>query len=181
MEKVSRKIRHLRQEQKLSLRALAEYAGISASALSQIEAGQSSPSVATLDKICQALGQPITVLFDEQECGAAPNILGAQQRRRIYSAASKATLEALVLGLSRKKIQPLLLTLDPGGECGEYPFASAGGEEFAFVVRGDVQFEQEGAVRTLQAGDAVYFDSQHPHNWRNPGAEPASVLVVFTR
>lgn len=181
MDRVSQKIRQLRQEQNLSLRGLAEQAGISASALSQIEAGQSSPSVATLEKVCQALGQSITVLFDEQEVENAPSVLVPKQRRRIYSAASKATLEALVLGMSNKKIQPLLLSLEPGGECGEYPFASVGSEEFAFVVSGSLQFEQAGVVRALQAGDAVYFDSQYPHNWHNPGLAPASVLVVFAR
>jgi transcriptional regulator with XRE-family HTH domain len=69
MQQIALRVRQLRQDQGLSVRALAEKAGISASALSQIESGQASPSVATLEKICRALRLPITALFDAPDGG----------------------------------------------------------------------------------------------------------------
>jgi transcriptional regulator with XRE-family HTH domain len=67
MQQVALRIHQFRQDKRLSVRALAEEAGISASAISQIEGGQVSPSVATLEKICGALRLPITALFDEPD------------------------------------------------------------------------------------------------------------------
>jgi transcriptional regulator with XRE-family HTH domain len=62
---------------------LARQAGVSASALSQIESGQVSPSIATLEKICAALELPITILFDEPVNGSDPLVMPAQNRRRV--------------------------------------------------------------------------------------------------
>ncbi len=178
MQQVSQRIRELRKEKRLTLRGLAQEAGISPSALSQIESGQVSPSVATLEKITAALGLPITVLFDEPNGSQDPLIMPAKDRRRVYSAPSHATLEPLARGLSQKKMQPFLLKLDPGGEVGDHPYSSAGGEEFAIVLSGEVLFEQMSKVYSLRDLDAVYFDPQKPHNWKNPGPVPATILLV---
>ncbi len=180
MKQVSERLRQLRQNRDLSLRMLAKNAGISASALSQIEAGQVSPSIATLEKICAALSLPITSLFDEPENGIDPLLMPAMNRRRLYSTTSHATVEPLARGLSGKKMQPLLLTLDPGGEVGEHPYAGVKGEEFGIVVSGSVNFEQGGKAYTLGAMDAVYFDPHQPHNWKNAGETPAMILIVLS-
>lgn len=181
MQQIGQRMRQLREERGLSLRALAERAGVSASTLSQIEAAQASPSIATLEKICEALQLHITALFDEPDGEAGPLILRADGRRRMYSAGSHTTIEPLARGLARKKMQPLLLTLDPAGECGEHPYASAEGEEFAMLIAGRAYFEQQGEVHQLGAGDAVYYDPRLPHNWRNPAAEPATILIVVAQ
>ncbi|MDA8060722.1 MAG: helix-turn-helix domain-containing protein [Leptospirillum sp.] len=178
MQKVSEKIRNLRLEKKMTLRGLAQSAGISPSALSQIESAQVSPSVATLEKIAAALRLPITVLFDEPEEANDPVLMPAKDRRRVYSAPSHATLEPLARGLSKKKMQPFLLRLDPGGEVGDHPYSGTEGEEFAIVLEGEVLFEQSGRNYTLRDLDAVYFDPMKPHNWKNTGRGPATVLLV---
>lgn len=181
MQQVAIRIRQFRQDKRLSVRALAEEAGISASALSQIEGGQVSPSVATLEKICGALQLPITVLFDEPDSGSSPLIMRANARRQVYSADSHAIIEPLARGFARKKIQPLLLTLEPEGECGEHPYSGLEGEEFAIVLRGHILFEQGEGVYELSIGDGIYFNPQLPHNWRNRSGKIAKVLVVVAQ
>lgn len=181
MLKIGGKIRQLREEQGLSLRALAERAGVSASALSQIEAGQNSPSIATLEKICAALKVAITTLFDEGETEEAPLIMRAGVRRKVYSAGSHTSIEPLARGLARKKMRPLLMVLEVGGECGEHPYASAAGEEFAMVIEGAARFEQKGTINELQTNDAIYYDPSVPHNWRNAGSGPLTLLVVVAQ
>ena len=180
MKQVSERLRQLRQDRKLSLRMLAKNAGISASALSQIEAGLVSPSIATLEKICAALSLPITSLFDEPENGGDPLLMPARNRRRVYSTTSHATVEPLARGLSGKKMQPILITLDPGGEVGEQPYIGVKGEEFGIVVSGTVIFEQAGKKYDLGPMDAVYFDPHLPHNWKNANESPAMILIVVS-
>jgi len=181
MQQVALRIRQYREEKRLSLRALGEAAGISASALSQIESGQVSPSVATLEKICGALRLPIMALFDEPDGGHNPLIMRANTRRQVYSADSHAIIEPLARDLAHKKMQPLLLALEPGGECGEHPYRSIEGEEFAIVLRGCIFFEQAGALHELSMGDAIYFNPQIPHNWRNLSGKMAKVLIVVAQ
>ena len=65
MEQLARQLQKLREDRQLSLRVLAELSGVSASAISQIESSQVSPSIATLEKLCLALGVHIGTLFDE--------------------------------------------------------------------------------------------------------------------
>ena len=181
MQQVALRIRQFRDEKRLSLRALAEAAGISASALSQIEGSQVSPSVATLEKICGALRLPITALFDEPDSGHSPLIMRANARRQVYSADSHAIIEPLNRDLAHKKMQPLLLVLEPEGECGEHPYRSIEGEEFAIVLRGRIYFEQGEAMHELSMGDAIYFNPQIPHNWRNKSGKIAKVLIVVAQ
>jgi quercetin dioxygenase-like cupin family protein len=102
-------------------------------------------------------------------------------RRKVYSAGSRATLEPLARGLPRKTMQPLLLVLEPGGECGEHPYSSAEGEEFAFIIQGTASFEQQDRMTELQMGDAIYYDPRLPHNWHNLGAAPATLLIVVAQ
>ncbi|MCL4484858.1 MAG: XRE family transcriptional regulator [Nitrospirae bacterium] len=179
MKQVSERLRQLRLERNLSLRMLAKNAGISASALSQIEAGLVSPSIATLEKVCAALSLPVTSLFDEPENGD-PLLMPARNRRRVYSTTSHATVEPLARGLSGKKMQPILITLDPGGEVGEQPYVGVKGEEFGIVVSGTVVFEQAGKKYDLGPMDAVYFDPHQPHNWKNADVTPATILIVVS-
>jgi transcriptional regulator with XRE-family HTH domain len=180
MQQVSQRIRKLRREKGLSLRNLANQSGVSASALSQIESEQVSPSIATLEKICAALSLPITALFDEQNNVADPQIMPANNRRKVYSATSHASVEPLSRGLSKKKMQPILVTLDPGGEVGEHPYSAQEGEEFAIIIQGSVQFEQNGKTYELHEKDAVYFDPHQPHNWKNGGTMPSMLLIVVS-
>ncbi len=181
METLALRLRQLREDRQLTLRALADRAEVSASALSQIEKGLVSPSIATLERICNGLGLHITALFDEPSSDAPPLILRAGKRRKVYSLESRASIEPLARDLLGKKMQPLLVTLEPGGECGEHPYASAEGEEFAMVISGTAYFEQQGKRYTLQAGDAVYYDPRLLHNWHNSDPTPAVLLIVVAQ
>jgi hypothetical protein len=90
----------------------------------------------------------------------------ANTRRQVYSADSHAIIESLARDLAHKKMQPLLLTLEPDGECGEHPYSSIEGEEFAIVLRGRIVFEQESGIHELGMSNAIYFNPELPHNWR---------------
>ena len=87
------KLKNLRESQKLSLRDLGDKVGLSASFLSQLELGQVSPSIASLENIATALNTHITYFFDEPEKTDSV-VMRKNERRRIYSKGSKAITAA---------------------------------------------------------------------------------------
>jgi uncharacterized cupin superfamily protein len=77
-------------------------------------------------------------------------------------------------------LEPLLITLEPGGQSGSQPYAP-GGDEFAFVCEGEVQLTLGETVYRLTRGDAATFSGESPHRWENVGRETARIVVVCAR
>ena len=175
---IGKKLKALRESQKLSLRDLGDKVGLSASFLSQLELGQVSPSIASLENIASALNIHITYFFDEPEKTDSV-VMRKNERRRIYSKGSKAIIQPLAHEISKKKIEPFMLTLEVGGEGGEHPYSSRHGEEFGIILQGRVKFTLEQNEYILEDGDSVYFNSTKPHNWKNMGKKEAIIILVI--
>ena len=173
------KLKTLRESQKLSLRDLGEKVDLSASFLSQLELGQVSPSIASLENIANVLNVHITHFFDDPKKTDSV-VMRRNERRRIYSKGSKAIIQPLAHEISKKKIEPFMLTLEIGGEGGEHPYSSRHGEEFGIVIQGKVRFTLEQNEYILEEGDSVYFNSTKPHNWKNIGKNEAIIILVIT-
>jgi XRE family transcriptional regulator, regulator of sulfur utilization len=171
-------VRQLREGQRLSLRALAERSGFSASFLSQVENGQASPSISSMERIAAALGVSLGEFF--QSARADSLITRAGGRPMLYSEWSRAQIEALGTRLNGQRLEPVLVTLEPGGSSGTKGYASTG-EEFAMVQEGVVALTLGDAEQTLGAGDAVAILPGTLRRWRNPGEQPARILIVGTR
>lgn len=172
---IGNKLKTLREERRLSLRGLGKKIGLSASFLSQLELGQVSPSIASLENISSALNVNITHFFDDQRPDSI--VMKKGERKRILSRG--AVIQPLAHGLSRKKIEPFMLTLEIGGESGEHPYSSRHGEEFGIVLKGKVTFTLEGNDYLLGDGDSVYFNSTKPHKWKNIGGKEAIIILVI--
>jgi len=178
MQTISNKLKKLREDSKLSLRDLGEKTRLSASFLSQIELGQVSPSIASLESIANALNVHITYFFDDPSMPDSI-VMKKNERNRIYSQGSKAIIQPLANKLSKKKIEPFMLTLEVGGESGEHPYSSHHGEEFGIILQGSVRFTLEESEYSLEEGDSVYFNSTKPHKWQNVGKKEAIVILVI--
>lgn len=175
---IGEKLKTLRESQKLSLRELGDKAGLSASFLSQLELGQVSPSIASLENIANVLNVHITYFFDD------PNktdsvVMRRDERRKIYSKGSKAIIQPLAHEIGKKKIEPFMLTLETGGEAGEHPYSSRHGEEFGIIIQGKVRFILDDNEYVLEEGDSVYFNSTKPHNWKNISKKEAIIILVI--
>ena len=176
---IGEKLKALRESQRLSLRDLGEKVDLSASFLSQLELGQVSPSIASLENIANVLNVHITHFFDDPKKTDSV-VMRRNERRRIYSKGSKAIIQPLAHEISKKKIEPFMLTLEIGGEGGEHPYSSRHGEEFGIVIQGKVRFTLEQNEYILEEGDSVYFNSTKPHNWKNIGKNEAIIILVIT-
>ena len=173
------RIRRLRTDRGLSVRTLAATAGFSPSFISQVEHGQVSPSIASLERIASALGITLGGFFTESVPTPAA-VVRAAERQELTSSWSRATLESLGPTDGKQMLEPLMITLLPGGRSGT-SLHPAPGEQFAFVCDGDVKLSLPESTYTLQQGDAVSIAAGTPHQWDNTGAVTSRVLIVSMR
>ena len=176
-QQVGDHLRDVRTRRGLSVRALAARAGCSPSFISQVEHGQASPSISSLERLVQALGMTLGDFF---RTNAPPAVVRSYERTALTHAWSRAQVEALAPAGAGRALEPLLITLEPGGQSDSQPYAP-GGDEFAFVCEGDVQLTLGEAIHRLTRGDAATFPADTPHRWENVGQDPARIVVVSAR
>ena len=109
---VGQRIRELRSEKSLSLRALAALSGLSSNAISLIERGDNSPTVSSLHSLATALGVPITAFFDQHSDG---QVVHLKHNRRPASETAGVRMESLGSGLPNQQLEPFLMSIKPGG------------------------------------------------------------------
>jgi DNA-binding XRE family transcriptional regulator/quercetin dioxygenase-like cupin family protein len=183
-------LRRLRGVAQLSLRALAEKTGFSASFLSQVENGQASPSIASMERIAAALGVTMGQIFDGSEPATTwPTVTRADARMTLNSEWSKAKIEVLSTAGLGGHLEPVLLTLAPGGMSGTRPYSS-NREEFALIMAGSAvltlaepERRESGLEQRheLQTGDALTIRAGVARRWQNLSQESVQILMVAYR
>jgi transcriptional regulator with XRE-family HTH domain len=162
---VGPRIRRLRLQRRLTLRDVADKAGITPSALSQIERDHSNPTLGTLKAIATTLGTTIGHLFPSTP---APDrlVVRAEERKRL-SPRRGITYELLTPDLSGQ-IEFIVSVYAPGASTGEEAFAYPG-EQCGIVLAGVAEVTLYETVHRLRAGDSIRFDCSVPHRIANPG------------
>lgn len=174
---VGARLRQLRDERDVSMRALARRSGLSANALSMIERGLTSPSVSTLIKLANALQVPITAFFRQEPSREKIVFRKSSGRTRV------SFLRGVIEGLGGEafvgRVEAFLLTLENGGSSGPSHMLHTG-HELVFVMRGILEYEVDGARYVLEAGDSLLFSSQMNHRWRNSGGSVVNAIIVIS-
>jgi transcriptional regulator with XRE-family HTH domain len=174
---VGEHVRRLRVHAGMSVRELARKASFSPSFMSQVENGQVSPSIRSMEAIATSLGVTLGDFFAAVSGGEGDLIVRAADRQALSSAWSVAEIEALTVTRPGARLEALLITLRPGGRSGKHPYAH-GREEFAFVTRGKVVLTLGPEEHILHSGDAATIRSGELRLWRNAAKAPAQVLIV---
>jgi quercetin dioxygenase-like cupin family protein len=169
-------IRRRREKLGLSVRALAEKVDFSPSFISQVENGQVSPSISSLERIGLAVGLTLAKVF---EAAGTPEsaVVRASGRRSLLSEWSRARIESLIPGGSAVWLEPLLVTIDPQGTSGK-KVHSKPDEEFAIIFEGQVLLNLDEEEYRLDRGDSVFIRANTPHRWVNDSTGPVSILMV---
>jgi len=174
-------IRRLRLKRHVSVRAFAAQTGFSPSFISQLENGQVSPSLGSLQKIAETLGVTLGEFFAATASGAEEDLIVRQaERRRLDSTWTDAHVEALGSMTRSRRLEPVLAIFGPGGKSGKHVH-SYSREEFAFVVKGHVTLTLGDEENDLAPGDAVTLPAHAPHRWENRGEEIVEVLMISSR
>lgn len=176
---VGEAIRRFRESQRLSVRTLASKCGFSASFISQVELGQASPSLASLDRIASGLGITLGRFFLSAE-RATPAIVRATQRPMLHSQWSRAQIESLGDPGADGRFEALFITLRPGG-CSGARLHTNETEILAVIFSGVVELQLRDSTQVLRRGDAITFPPATPHRWENRSREPVQILKVIAR
>ena len=176
---VGERIRQLRLGLGLSLRALAAETGFSPSLISQVERGHVMPSIGSLERIAMALGVSLSTFFAVPE-PTSDELVRANARQKLTSTWSPVSIEALRPTKGAGTLEPILITMAPGGRSGKFPTMQTG-EKFVLVLNGEVTLTLGDEVHGLRTGDAITFASAVPHQLENSSADPAQVVVVTAR
>jgi transcriptional regulator with XRE-family HTH domain len=173
---LGRKLKQERLRRGLTLKDVENRVGISATHLSEVERGKSSPTVGVLDKIARALGTRSSLLV---ELASGPPLSHTRpgSRRAVLSADGTVRTESLSDAFPGAEISLLLKTYSPAPERQLRPRGHEG-EEFVFVLSGRLKVHVGDAEHLLEAGDSIHFKSIQPHAFANPGAEPCTTLLV---
>jgi XRE family transcriptional regulator, regulator of sulfur utilization len=175
------RVRALREAMDLSLRDLAERSGVSAPMLSQVERGETSPTLAVASRIAAGLDLRLSQLLRLDEESSVSVVRRAERRRG--GGAAGHTFEILTPPLPGQRAELSRHVLAPGaatGGEGDPPMHEPGSREIALVERGRVILQIDGAEHALEGGDTATFDADLPHRFENPGPDEAVLLAVVS-
>ena len=170
------RIRALRAERKLTVRQLAEGAGVSVGLISQVERGISDPSLQTLRAIAEVFGTPLFDLFAEPE-GAPVAVVRVGQRMSVRSPRGDITYRRISTGSG--KLELLEGVLQPHGCSSPEPWSHPA-EECVVVTEGSLAVEVKQERYTLEVGDSCYFDSRLLHRYCNETDKPTTFTLAVT-
>jgi transcriptional regulator with XRE-family HTH domain len=176
------RVRALREAMDLSLRDLAERSGVSAPMLSQVERGETSPTLQVASRIAAGLELRLSQLLRLDEDGAVV-IVRRGERRKGPGRGRGHSYEILTPPLPGQRSELSRHVLAAGavtGGPGDPPMHEPGSRESALVESGTVALVCDGERHELAAGDCVTFDADLPHHFENPGPDEAVLLAVVS-
>jgi transcriptional regulator with XRE-family HTH domain len=182
---IGARVKALRESAGLSLRDLSERSGVSAPMLSQVERGETSPTLTVASRIASGLDLRLSQLLRLDE-GGTVTIVRANERQRGGNRRRGHSFEVLTSAQPGQRAELSRHALAPGGATGAEdgeggdPLHEPGSRETALVERGSVTLVCDGQRYVLDAGDCVTFDADLPHHFENPTASEAAFLAVVS-
>ena len=162
---IGQRIRKFRKQQHRTLEAVAGQAGITKSMLSKVETGATMPAVATLSRVAAALGVPVATLIDESDQAATVYTAAANTKKAPPVRTTKGySFFAFASRRVGKTMQPYLFTARRRDVKPE-PLSHAG-EEFIYVLEGEMKYRVGAIEYTLRPGDSLYFDAEDEHDFQ---------------
>jgi XRE family transcriptional regulator, regulator of sulfur utilization len=175
---VGARVRSLREAMDLSLRDLADRSGVSAAMLSQVERGDTSPTLTVAQKIAAGLDLTLSQLLRLDEDRHVVVVRAGDRRTRKRRG---HRVEEITPPLPGQRADVSVHTLAPGAATGgpdDPPMHEPGSRETAVVVEGAVELFIDGRRHELAEGDSVTFDAELPHHFENNGSDEARLIAV---
>jgi transcriptional regulator with XRE-family HTH domain len=179
---IGERVRRVREEKGLTREDISQRTGLDADYLSQIEAESVSPPLGALIRIAKALDMKLGRFISTGE--VKPYTVVRRNERRVVSRYTSAqgdqygyTYESLAPDKKDRHMEPFMETLLPSGAKTE--LSSHGGQEFIYVVEGDMEVTLDDYTDVLHPGDSIYYDSSVPHLVRCHGDKETVILAVL--
>lgn len=181
--RIAKVMKEARRQQRLTVEALADRAGVSKALISRIENFRITPSIRTLSAIAKSLGVPVADFFEESRA-AVPyvrgSIEGGEKVERDHSEKFGLSYHALAFEKPDRAMHPFLVTYKPSTRLREFKMHES--EELFLLLEGKVDFYiyDTSRVEKLQKGDTMYLSKNIPHTVRlAKGQKVAKALVVW--
>src|SRR4051794_21497713 len=177
---VGPRVKALREAMDLSLRDLAERSGVSAPMLSQVERGETSPTLQIASRIASGLELRLSQLLRLDEESTVSIVRAGDGRRGGAGGHAYEVLTPPLPGLRAEVTRHTLAPNSVTGGPGDPPRHEPGARETTFLQTGSIVLRVDGTEHTLNAGDCVTFDADLPHHFANPGKEEAVLLAIVS-
>lgn len=178
LRKAAEKFRRAREDAGLSLRDLAEKAGLAPSTVLKVERSHMVPSMAVCIRLADALNRKISWFFEETEATDDVRLIPRRKARVAEPRGGRVRTEVLAEPLVNPRMEGFLLTVAPGAGSGRDAPIVYRGEEIVIGVKGRLRFEIRGVEYVLRPGDTLHFKGDIPHAWCNLGPGEAQVLMI---
>lgn len=163
----------------LSIRELSAKSGVAAGTISQIETGKTSPNLVSVYSLCETLNFPISALFLEDNSDKIKLIRKDERFSFTRNTSNNKTITESLVTKGDTKMWGGVVDMPPHTDSGDYYYHE--GEEFVFVLDGQITFMLEGAPDyCLNPGDTLYYPNEIGHRWENASDTPAKFLIVST-
>ncbi|MDR0810052.1 MAG: helix-turn-helix domain-containing protein [Gemmobacter sp.] len=177
--RIGERLRLRRKVKGLSLKRVADKAGLSVGMISQVERGLAVPSIKSLRAICSALEMPVIWLFEgpQDQPAEDTDIVVRTGARRELSYHDGALRKEILTPDSQPQIQMLRFLMEPGADSGE-PYSNTEGGKCGLVLRGTLGLELDGRSFVIRAGDSFAFPAQSMVRFSALGEQPCEVIWV---
>lgn len=173
---IGKKLKELRVAKNLTQEELADRAELSKGFISQLERDLTSPSIATLVDILQCLGTDLQEFFNDS--ADEQIVFGEQDYFEKIDGELKNKIEWIIPNAQKNAMEPIRLTLEPGGST--YPDIPHEGEEFGYVLRGNIVIHLGNKIYKAKKGEAFYFIPNTQHYITAGGRTGAELIWVST-
>jgi transcriptional regulator with XRE-family HTH domain len=175
-------LRKLRNKRSLTLQDLSNLTGLSKPNLSQIENNIVTPPISTLLKISSALGVQIGHFFQQATPDSNVVVVRKEDRYGVVKGPHITDIgyqyEPLAYPKVEKNMEPFIVHMEER-EADDIVYNNHRGEEFLFVLKGQLEFICGETTVTLQEGDSIYFESSTPHGYRGLGGTAKTLVVLY--
>ena len=180
---VGEKINQIREMKKVSVQELAERTGIETPLIQKIEQDKNVPSLAPLIKIARALGVRLGTFLDDSDSYGPVVVRSGEHHNGVrFASQPSETREhlnffSLAFDKVGRNMEPFIIDIEPSQKS-DYMLSTHEGEEFIYVLEGEVEINYGKEVYNLQKGDSIYLDSIVMHNVHAGNNQPACILAV---
>lgn len=177
---IGKKLKELRKSRGLTLVELSKKSGVQVATISRIENLKMTGTLESHMSIAKALGIDVTELYsDVVQTSRTVDVSNGKGQQDVFVHSDKASHEILTTNVLKKKMMPILLSLEGGGST-QIEQGVSGAERFVYVLEGKVEILISETSYSISKGNSIYFDSSLPHQFKNNQTRTARVLSVAT-
>jgi len=182
---IGHKIKGMRETKNLTIEEIAERSGLSAEQIASIETDENLPSLGPLIKVARALGVRLGTFLDDSDA-IGPVICRSEEREQKSSisfsnGSADARTHMVYHPLAQKKagrhMEPFIIDINPTGQ-NEYTLSEHEGEEFIYVMSGEIEIDYGKEKYVLKEGDSIYYDSIVKHHLHGAPGKSARILAL---